>query len=104
MRHESARGWRERASARADLPPRDQKILGREPVYAAEWLIEHGHHVDDNPDERREDAAKDRPDQDDGPDNRRDARPARLDARAAAVDELGEAAQRLLMQNVLAGP
>src|SRR5829696_2341187 len=45
-------------SMRADLPPGNQKIVRREPMNAAERLVEHGDHVDDEPDEHGEHAAK----------------------------------------------
>src|SRR3954462_12932366 len=87
----------------------------------AERFVEHGHHVDHEADERREHAAEhevrraaeieqpqdeyvqDRPDQDDGPEDRWDARRARLDARTASLDEFAERPQGLRVQDVLAG-
>src|SRR4051794_13281739 len=107
-------------SMRADLPPGNEKIVRREPMNAAERLVEHGHHVDDEPDEHGEHTAKhevgrpaeieqpqdenvqNRPGQDDVPDDRRDARPGRLDAQTAPVDELANTPQRFAMQDVFA--
>src|SRR3954470_12397468 len=104
MRHGSARkAAPQGGSWPADLPPCLDEVVRRESVDAAERLIKGGDHVDYKADERHQDAAEhevrrpaeieqpqhedvqNRPDQDDGPDDRWDACRARLDARAAPL-------------------
>ena len=45
-------------SMRTDLLPGNEKVVRREPMNAAERLVEHGDHVDDEPDEHGEHAAR----------------------------------------------